>query len=345
MEPGDRRSPDGAAGRAGLSPGPAPGLCTLLLLCVVTFPSAAAGQPVGPEARPLPHGVPASAGSPGSTGWNPAPDSLPERIIPGGNLAPGFAPSLSPDGHTLFYVVRRRPEAILISRLENGVWTSPVLAPFSGEWPDQEPFVSPDGKRVFFASRRPVEERGLENPEFDIWVVDWEGGDAFGEPRRLGEEVNTPGYENYPAVTADGSLYFSRRVPGSGTDLFHALPDGDGFHPAQPVQELNSPGSDADPWVDPDGRRMIFSSVRGDGAGQGDLYVSYLCREGWTTPWNLGPRVNTEAYEYTPALSPDGEWLLFSRDRWDVFRIPMALLEVQTPCPPLDGGEELPRDG
>jgi hypothetical protein len=179
---------------------------------------------------------------------------------------------------------------------------------------------------------------GLENPEFDIWVVDWEGGDAFGEPRRLGEEVNTPGYENYPAVTADGSLYFSRRVPGSGTDLFHALPDGDGFHPAQPVQELNSPGSDADPWVDPDGRRMIFSSVRGDGAGQGDLYVSYLCREGWTTPWNLGPRVNTEAYEYTPAVSPDGEWLLFSRDRWDVFRIPMAQLEVQTPCPPVDGG-------
>ena len=344
MEPGARGWADGVMGRDGPSGGRAPALCTLLLVSLVAFPSGAAGQPIPPDLRLAPDGVRSNVGLPENMGWNPAPDSVPERIIPGGNLAPGFAPSLSPDGRTLFYVVRRRPEAILISRLEDGVWTSAVLAPFSGEWPDQEPFVSPDGKRVFFGSRRPLEEGGVANPEFDIWVVDWDGGDVFGPPRRLGEEVNTAGYENYPTITADGTLYFSRRVPGLGTELFQALPEGDGFRPAQPVEGLNSPGSDADPWIDPDGRRMIFSSVRGDGAGQGDLYVSYLCREGWTTPWNLGPKVNTEAYEYTPAVSPDGEWLLFSRDRWDVFRIPMVLLEVQTPCPPLEGGAEAPPD-
>jgi Tol biopolymer transport system component len=258
---------------------------------------------------------------------------FPERIIPSGDLVRGFGPTLTPDGQTLLYVARRNPETILLSRWNGEGWDPPVVAPFSGRWPDQEPFVSPDGTRVYFASRRPVDDQGEENPEYDIWVVDRLGDDTFGTPRRLGPEVNTAAYENYPAVTADGTLFFSRRTPDAGTDLYQAAPDGDGFHVATPLEELNSWGSDADPWVDPDGRRLIFSSVRSDGAGQGDLYVSYLCREGWTTPWNLGPAVNTEAYEYTPTVSPDGVWLLFSRDRWDVWRIPTAQVEIQSPCP------------
>ena len=256
-----------------------------------------------------------------------------ERMIPSPDLVQGFGPALSPDGGTLLYVARRRPETILLSLRNGDGWHAPVTAPFSGRWPDQEPFISPDGRTVYFASRRPVEEGGPENPEYDLWKVERLDDGTFGTPRRLGPEVNTDGYENYPSVTADGTLFFSRRTPDAGTDLFQAHPDGDGFHPATPLEGLNSWGSDADPWIDRDGRRLIFSSVRGDGAGQGDLYVSYLCREGWTTPWNLGPRVNTEAYEYTPVLSPDGAWLLFSRDRWGVWRIPAGAVEIESPCP------------
>lgn len=263
-----------------------------------------------------------------------------QRMIPSGDLVRGFGPTLSPDGTTLLYVARRNPETILLSLWNGTGWDPPVTAPFSGRWPDQEPFISPDGSTVFFSSRRPVDgaDEGPLNAEYDLWRVDRLEDGTFGVPRRLGPEVNTDAYENYPSVTADGTLFFSRRTPDEGTDLFQAIPEGDGFLPATPLEGLNSWGSDADPWIDPDGRRLIFSSVRGDGAGQGDLYVSYLCREGWTTPWNLGPRVNTEAYEYTPTLSPDGLWLMFSRDRWDVWRIPTDEVEIQSPCPPgMDG--------
>lgn len=322
MEAGRRRSSatcGGQASRTARVP-PSPGRCLHAGVVVGLLAAGGGLQSLVAQAPPDPMGVDQAA-------------RLPERIIPSGHLVQGFGPALSPDGATLLYVARRRPETILLSRWNGEVWEPPVTAPFSGQWPDQEPFFSPDGRTVYFASRRPVEEGGPVNSDYDLWMVGRLEDGAFGTPGRLGPEVNTEGYENYPSVTADGTLFFARRTPDAGTDLFQALPDGQGFQTATPLGGLNSWGSDADPWVDPDGLRLIFSSVRGDGAGQGDLYVSYLCREGWTTPWNLGPLVNTEAYEYTPTLSPDGAWLLFSRDRWDVWRIPAADVEIQSPCP------------
>src|SRR5215468_1636658 len=70
-----------------------------------------------------------------------------------------YGPAFTPDGKTLYFtrrVNRRDSEFIYASRLENGKWSSPELAPFSGKYFDKEPFVTPDGKKIFFASLRPV---------------------------------------------------------------------------------------------------------------------------------------------------------------------------------------------
>ncbi|HAA23247.1 MAG TPA: hypothetical protein DCP28_32445, partial [Cytophagales bacterium] len=38
----------------------------------------------------------------------------------------------------------------------------------------------------------------------------------------------------------------------------------------------------------------------------------------WGTPINLGPEVNTSGIEFAPYLSPDGQFLFFSRrDQWE----------------------------
>lgn len=284
---------------------------------------------------------PGNGGSPGNTPWaiaeGPVEPSGPERIIPGWTPAQGFGPTLSPDGHTLLYVARRNPETILITRWVDGAWSEPEVAPFSGEWPDQEPFVAPDGRRVFFASRRPHEFAGELRTEYRIWLVDWFEDGTFGEPWLLGPEVNSAGDQSYPAVDREGTLFFARRLPGEGSNLFSARRDGSGFLPAEPLAGLNMSGSDVDPWVDPDGGRLIFSSVRDGGVGQGDLYVAHRCGDAWSEARPLGPLVNTEAYEYTPYVTPDGEWLLFTRDRWDIWRIRLSELRISSPCPPAGG--------
>ena len=35
----------------------------------------------------------------------------------------------------------------------------------------------------------------------------------------------------------------------------------------------------------------------------------------WSKPKNLGPVINTAAREYSPRISPDGKWLIFTSER------------------------------
>src|SRR5262249_58190426 len=96
---------------------------------------------------------------------------------------------------------------ILVSRLRDGAWTKPEIAPFSGRYSDIDPTLSPDGKQLFFASTRPTE--GTEpRKDFDLWVVERQGT-GWGEPRNLGAPVNSSGSESTTSVTADGTLYFA----------------------------------------------------------------------------------------------------------------------------------------
>jgi Tol biopolymer transport system component len=75
-----------------------------------------------------------------------------------------------------------------------------------------------------------------------------------------------------------------------------------------------------------DGNALYFASNRPDGFGGYDIYVSYRNGAGnnWGTPENLGPVVNTQGDEISPAL--EGTNLYFSSDwhegfgGYDVFR-------------------------
>jgi len=69
--------------------------------------------------------------------------------------------------------------------------------------------------------------------------------------------------------------------------------------------------------VSPDESFLIYTSHGWpDEMGKGDLYISYRKRDGmWTKPKNLGDKVNSDATEMSPCLSPDGKFLIFSSDR------------------------------
>ena len=61
---------------------------------------------------------------------------------------------------------------------------------------------------------------------------------------------------------------------------------------------------------------IIYSSQRTGGYGWDDLYISFRKKAGgWTTPINLGPTINTIHAEFSPQVTPDGRFLLYSK--WD----------------------------
>ena len=137
-------------------------------------------------------------------------------------FAPGFISTglytrditISPDGNEIFFgVIMGRSVFIMETHIENGIWTTPKVASFSGSdlWFDFEPHISPDGKRFFMLSTRPPE--GMEpKPGWsyqNIWAMD-KTENGWTEPYLLGEPISTEQDEFYASATLNGTLYFTR---------------------------------------------------------------------------------------------------------------------------------------
>ena len=69
--------------------------------------------------------------------------------------------------------------------------------------------------------------------------------------------------------------------------------------------------SNAHPTLSPDNTTLYFSSDQPGGYGGMDIYMSKNISGNWTTPVNLGPKVNTEGNEVFPFIAKDDE-LYFS---------------------------------
>jgi len=231
-----------------------------------------------------------------------------------------FSPAFESDMKTVYFVKgspgAKRVMWILVSRLRDGKWSAPEIAPFSGRYSDIDPTFSPDGKKLFFASTRPT-EGAVPRKDFDLWVID-KTEHGWSEPRNLGEPVNSTGSESTTSVTSDGTLYFASagREPGrTGRRLYRSkLVDGRYTTPEPLPAPIDGGEEDSNQYVAPDGRYMIFFSKR-PGAAEPALFVSYPENGGWSTPENLNERLNADYAPYTPLVSPDGKALYFTSQK------------------------------
>jgi hypothetical protein len=204
----------------------------------------------------------------------------------------------------------------MTSSLQDDAWTTPAIASFSGQYRDLDPAFSADGRRLYYSSYRPLSSSPADTAtRADTWYVDREG-DGWGQPRRISEPVNSAAIDMYPSPTRGGALYFdSFRSPTGRRMVYRAGPDGsDGWAaPELLPPTINSDSGASNLFVDPDERYVIFATRMPQGFGGADLYISWRDATGWTTPLNLGPRVNTENAEYCPSVSNGGRVLYFTR--------------------------------
>jgi len=224
----------------------------------------------------------------------------------------GFA--FSPDGTELYYGLG---SGIMFSRQENGRWTKPQTAPFSGRYRDFDFNFAPDGASLFFTSNRPLTKDGAPQNQFDIWVVH-RTETGWSEPINIGLPINTGQNEVYPSVSINGNLYFFRQ-PGSSpkwvADIYCSkFVDGHYTTPEKLGSEINSEFPDIDPFIAPNESYLIFHSFREGGFGRADLYISFRKNDGtWTHALNMGNKINTADGDSSGRVSCDGKYFFFHR--------------------------------
>jgi hypothetical protein len=223
----------------------------------------------------------------------------------------------------------------------NGTWQEPEVAPFSGTYNDRGARFYPALDAVVFSSDRPISASDTTD-DFNIWITQ-NDGENWSEPEPM-SVLNSDADDIHPSVAADGTIWFSSNRKGSmgGSDLYNARLGAHGYEVRHVPAPVNSEFSEADSFVDPSGRYVIFSRTD-DPAGLGgdDLFITLRSRSGWSDPVHLGAVVNTPEYEYGPWVSRDGRFLYFTSHRGgtsDIYRISTDKLPIELPSGGVDDG-------
>ncbi|QEE50671.1 OmpA family protein [Flavobacterium alkalisoli] len=149
-------------------------------------------------------------------------------------------------------------------------WENIKELPFNNDsYSVGQPAVSKDGTKLYFVSDMP----GTIG-ETDIFVVDILGDGNYGQPKNLGETINTNGREMFPYVT-DRALYFATdgHLGLGGLDVFESvITDGTFQKPVNLGGPLNTNMDDFAYIVNEETNKGFVCSNRKTGKGDDDIY-------------------------------------------------------------------------
>ena len=271
---------------------------------------------------------------PGTTPELFAPDIILNTHRPHGSIA------FSPDGNEIYWAAALgfgEYQKIWMMRQQNDRWSSPEAVSFPDPFTYGGPAVSPDGERFFFDVLRPADESGGK-PDHDIWFQErnahgWSGVVKPGLP--LNSDRSALG----PSVSRNGTVYFySFDLEGGfgSVDIYRSRLTENGYEkPENLGDSINAEFMDTLPYIAPDESYLLFSSMRPDGFGDFDLYVSFKKKDRtWSKAQNMGESINTPARESVSIVSPDGKYLFFMSRRngiGEFFWVDSKIIEAMRP--------------
>lgn len=199
---------------------------------------------------------------------------------------------------------------ILVAWQEFGDWhTYQPPYSFSGY---ESGYALQGSEGIFITSNADPDDETLSG-QWNIWR-----GIGIIAPRDfkpLPAPVNSKNFECCMVNGPKNTFYFSSNRDGSW-DIYEAEWKRTKF---KNVKKLGHPNTgDNDEWpsyVDPDGRFMLFSSIRDTGLGGDDIYISYHDGETWSDGIILPEPVNSSSYDDSAILSSKGRLIYWSSRR------------------------------
>lgn len=229
-----------------------------------------------------------------------------------------FGLSMSPDRNTVYFVQSfggREKLQLMQSEKIGGKWTRPQPAFFSrAATKEIDPFVSPDGQTILYNSRRSVTND--KDKDFDVWMLKKQNG-QWSNPFAV-DAINTGANETYATMSSNGNIYFGVTKEGGygGGDIFVSRFDGRKYLPPENIGfPVNTDKDEGNCFIAPDESYMIFSANGYTSCFGGfDLYISFNQAGKWSTPINLGEKINTAENDFCPTIFGK-DTLIFARSR------------------------------
>ncbi len=237
----------------------------------------------------------------------------------------------TPDGREIYFELAfGRIVTIMMTKVENGRWTEPAIAPFASDlkYFHFEPCLSADGRKILFLSNRPRQD-DKPKPGWayqHIWAADRKEGGQWGEPYDLGDPINSGQAEFFPSLADDDTLYFTRSTPsgekpmiwrsrcvGGKYQLPEALPD-----------TVNGKGSLYNACIAPDESYLIACvDGREDSLAPGlpNYYIFFRsANDRWSEGINLGADINFPgAAANAPYVARDAKYFFFGSTKTKPF--------------------------
>jgi len=138
------------------------------------------------------------------------------------------------------------------------------------------------------------------------------------KPVNLGSAINTSQEEYLPAITADEETIIFTRRTNNNEDFYTSSKLNNKWKKSVSLSDnINtSTFNEGAQCISPDGMYLFFTGCnRPDGNGRCDIYVCKREGKDWSKPFNLGPPVNTSAWETQPSLTANGRTLYFVSSR------------------------------
>ena len=229
---------------------------------------------------------------------------------------------------------------ILTMKLENGIWRAPRLAPFCQiEYQDDCPYVAPDGGKIFFLSKRPLKPGDPLADRENIWYAERKG-DGWGEPKYLGDEINSLSVHWQVSTDRRGNLYFGGQDPDGKNmrDIFVSrFENGKYLRPEKLDFTVSSENLEHSPFIAPDGSYIVFSRASQQRAQLG-IFISFKKKDGkWGEAACLNDIIGCPAATQCTYVTHDGKYFFYiswGSSNWASYWINSDFIEKMRPKDP-----------
>jgi outer membrane protein OmpA-like peptidoglycan-associated protein len=251
-----------------------------------------------------------------------------------------YAPKISPDGETLYFVRKDHldgygGEDIYVSNTdEYGDWglAQNIETPLNNSGHNFIYSISQDGQELFLHNQ-------YETPGSNPSITRLED-QAWSDPKtQFIPKMNSLGDYHNGSVTVDGKyllMSIKRYDSYGGNDIYiiHKDEYGNWQEPINLGPTINTYAEEGSVFIAADGETMYFSSAGHGGYGNQDMFLSRRLDNTWTnwsTPTNLGGRINSDSKDNFYVIPAKGDFIYFSSEREgsfgkeDIYRIGLPL--------------------